>query len=99
MPVQSFLVTAAVLILLVGAGVWTIAYVRSRWSADGGDDRGDWEKTLVAYKNLRDEGVLSEEEFRKIRTLVEPRLHTGPAGPHASQRSDAERAGTDLGRK
>lgn len=57
-------------------------------------DRGDWESTLAAYKNLRDQGVLSEEEFRKIRTLVEPprrigtpdlrarhRLPTDPAGP------------------
>ena len=32
---------------------------------------------LVGYKNLRDEGVLSEEEFRKLRTLVEPLLRTG----------------------
>jgi hypothetical protein len=38
---------------------------------------GDWETMLAAYKNLRDEGVLSEEEFRKIRTLVEPRPRTG----------------------
>ena len=38
---------------------------------------GDWETMVVAYKNLRDEGVLSEEEFRKIRTLVEPRPRTG----------------------
>lgn len=38
---------------------------------------GDWENTIATYKNLRDEGVLSEEEFRKIRTLVEPRPRTG----------------------
>ncbi len=36
-----------------------------------------WETTIANYKNLRDEGVLSEEEFRKIRTLVEPRTRIG----------------------
>jgi hypothetical protein len=43
----------------------------------GHGGHGDWETMLAAYKNLRDEGVLSEEEFRKIRTLVEPRPRTG----------------------
>jgi len=60
--------------------------------------QGDWETTLAAYKNLRDEGVLSEEEFRKIRTLVEPRSRSGmpelrprhwpptdPAGPEQTR--------------
>jgi hypothetical protein len=40
-------------------------------------DQGGWENTIAVYRNLRDEGVLSEEEFRKIRTLVEPRPRTG----------------------
>jgi len=45
--------------------------------AVGSLGHGDWETTLATYKNLRDEGVLSEEEFRKIRTLVEPRPRIG----------------------
>jgi hypothetical protein len=64
----------------------------------GESGRGDWENMLAGYKNLRDEGVLSEEEFRKVRTLVDPRPRTGtpdlrarhwpstdPAGPEAAR--------------
>ena len=40
-------------------------------------DDGGWENTLAEYKNLRDQGVLSEEEYRKIKTLVDPRMRTG----------------------
>jgi len=42
--------------------------------------RGDWENALAGYKNLRDQGVLSEEEFRKIRTLVEPHVQSADTG-------------------
>jgi hypothetical protein len=54
---------------------------------------GDWENTLAAYKNLRDEGVLSEEEFRKIRTLVEPRPRTGTPELRARHWPPADPAG------
>jgi hypothetical protein len=73
----------AVLAVAVGAGIVAIAAARRRWLASRGTaaadgvDHGDWEKTLVDCKNLRDEGVLSEEEFRRIRTLVEPRTRFG----------------------
>ena len=80
----AFLIAVLLLCLLVGLGIVAIVMIRSRWLASD-DDRGDWEKTLVDYKNLRDDGVLSEEEFRKIRTLVEPRTRIGmpvPRGPH-----------------
>jgi hypothetical protein len=65
----------------------------------GESGRGDWENMLASCKNLRDEGVLSEEEFRQVRTLVDPRLRTGvpelrarhwpptdPAGPEAARK-------------
>jgi len=74
--VPAILTTLLALCLLVGAGIVAIVTIRRRWLA-AGDDRGDWEKTLVECRNLRDEGVLSEEEFRKIRTLVEPRMRSG----------------------
>jgi hypothetical protein len=73
--VVQILVTLLGLALLVGVGVVVIVMIRSRLVS--ADDRGDWEKTLVDYKNLRDEGVLSDEEYRKIRTLVEPRMRVG----------------------
>lgn len=73
----------AALAVVVGIGIAAIWTARRHWLAagkeagGGGGDPGDWEKTLVDYKNLRDEGVLSEEEFRRIRTLVEPRTRLG----------------------
>ncbi len=75
----SYLASVLLLTLVVAVGVVAIVTIRARWLAPG-DDRGDWEKTLVDYKNLRDEGVLSEEEYRKIRTLVEPQLRIGRPG-------------------
>ena len=74
--VPSLLVSLVVLVLLVAVGVGAVFAIRGWWLKSG-DDRGDWAKTLADYKNLRDEGVLSEEEYRKIRTLVEPRLRGG----------------------
>lgn len=76
---SAYLASVLLLALVVGAGVVAIVTIRARWLAPG-DDRGDWEKTLVDYKNLRDEGVLTEEEYRKIRTLVEPQLRIGRPG-------------------
>ena len=75
MTVNAFVVSAALLALVVAAGVAAIAAIRSRMRAD--DDQATWERTLADYKNLRDEGVLSEEEYRNIRTLVEPRTRIG----------------------
>jgi hypothetical protein len=71
--VQAFLVSAVLLGLLVAVGIAAIVAVRSWW-LEPGADHGDWENSLVGYKNLRDKGVLSEEEYRKISTLVEPHV-------------------------
>ena len=70
---QAFLISAVLLGLLVAIGIAAIVAVRSWWLQSGSDD-GDWESSLVGYKNLRDKGVLSEEEYRKISTLVEPHV-------------------------
>lgn len=75
-PVSAFLISVILLALLVGAGAGAIVTTRARWLRRQ-DDQGEWERTLASYKNLRDEGVLSEEEYRNIRTLVEPRLRGG----------------------
>ena len=85
----AILTTVILLCLVVGAGVVAIVTIRRRWLV-AGDDRGDWEKTLVDCKNLRDEGVLSEEEFRKIRTLVEPRTRIGMPDPRSLRRPPAD---------
>ncbi len=54
-----------------------------------------WETTIAGYKNLRDEGVLSEEEFRKIRTLVEPRAARHARTPPAAPAADGSRTASD----
>jgi len=81
--VQAFLISAVLLGLLVAVGIAAIVAVRSWW-LDSEADHGDWESSLVGYKNLRDKGVLSEEEYRKISTLVEPhvRSDTKESGHH-----------------
>ena len=75
----SLAIVWLLVVLVLAGGCGAIVIIRRRWLAPG-DDRGDWEKSLVDYRNLRDEGVLSEEEYRKIRTLVEPRLRDDEPG-------------------
>ena len=94
----SFLTGMLLLGLLVGFGVVAIVMIRSWWLRPG-DGRGDWERTLTDCKNLRDSGVLSEEEYRKIRTLVEPRTRIGAPEPPVRQWPDEESSGTDNQRK
>ncbi len=87
-----------VLLLLIGLGVVAIVRIRAA-RAGSGEDRGDWEKTLADYKNLRDAGVLSPEEYRKIRTRVEPRLRIGiPGLPRRQRPSLGDRPGPDIQR-
>jgi hypothetical protein len=43
--------------------------------------------------------VLSEEEYRKIRTLVEPRLRGGVPAIGDRQRTPADAAGPEHGRE
>jgi hypothetical protein len=71
-----------VVVLLLGTVLASLTALQwfQRWARGTQEDdtesgRGDWENALAGYKNLRDQGVLSEEEYRKIRTLAEPHLH------------------------
>ena len=81
----AFLTTATLLVLLVGAGVVAIVMIRATWFRPS-DERCEWERTLANCKILRDEGVLSEEEYRNIRTLVEPRTRIGAPAPDRRHR-------------
>lgn len=76
---------AGVVVLLLGTVLaslvglqWFQRWVRGTQEDDPESGRGDWENALAGYKNLRDQGVLSEEEYRKIRTLAEPHLLAPP---------------------
>jgi len=86
--VQAFLISSVLLGLLVAVGIAAIVLVRGWW-LEPGADHGDWESSLVGYKNLRDKGVLSEEEYRKISTLVEPHVRPDARQPDRSQQSAA----------
>lgn len=94
MPAQSwsFLVTALLLAVTIGVALVAIVLVRRSY-LDGPSDRpggsgGDWYGTLAEYRNLRDKGVLSDAEYRKIRTLVEPRPADPAPGPDDVSRDD-----------
>lgn len=71
-----FLTALALLVVIVGVGIGVIVAIRRMWLRTE-DDRAEWERTLGDYKNLRDRGVLSDQEYRNIRTLVEPRTRLG----------------------
>jgi hypothetical protein len=93
--VINFVALAAVLAVAVG----TILWVRRRWvGLDGvegfaGTDGEKWHDTLLQYRNLRDEGVLSEEEFRRIRTLVGPRIRSDTPELRGRQRPPSDPIG------
>lgn len=89
--VQSFLLSSLLLGVLVAAGVVVIVKIRSWWQG-GPDDHGDWETALAGYKELRDRGMLSDEEYRKIRTLVEPHVQSMPMAPSRTVTSVADRS-------
>jgi len=88
----ALLTTSILLALLVAGGVSVILVLRRTWLRKG-DDREDWVKTLGTYKNLRERGVLSEEEYRNIRTLVEPRTRLGTPVSDGRPRPAAESHG------
>lgn len=103
------------LVVLVAAGVVGLAALRRQihggsgggMAGVGGDGVGgfgrsggeDWSNRLADFKNLRDQGVLSEEEFRKIRTLVEPHARTGIPELRGRHRPPADPVGSDEARE
>ena len=69
------------------------SWVRQAQQDQPESGRGDWENALAGYKNLRDQGVLSEEEYRKIRTLVEPHMQKPETGGTSPPAKPLPRAG------
>lgn len=92
--VPPILTIAILLAVVLGAGVYAVSRLRA-WLRRPGDDHGDWEKTLVDWRNLRDEGVLTEEEYRKVRTLVEPLTRIGTPDPGTRHQPASGRSGPD----
>jgi len=96
--VPPFLTALALLVVLVAAGVGAIVAIRRTWLRTE-DDHAEWERTLGDYKNLRDRGVLSEQEYRNIRTLVEPRTRLGTPAPDGRHRPAVEPDGPMHGKE
>jgi len=92
--VVSFLISSLLLIALGAGGIAVIVATREKVRGSGAD-RGDcdetWEQTLAEYKNLRDRGVLSEDEYRRIRTFVDPSARTPLTNADEPSASPAER--------
>ena len=89
---QSFFISALLLTGFVAAGVAVIVTIRSRLRNSDGD-RDSWETTLAEYKNLRDKGVLTADEYRKIRVLVEPRIDSDGGLVAGGQEPSTRRCG------
>ena len=89
---QSFLISGLLLAACVTAGVSLIVTIRARFLSKD-DGPGSWETTLAEYRNLRDKGVLSAEEYRNIRTLVEPRAESDEPPVAGDQRPAIRRCG------
>ena len=70
------------------------SWVRRAQQDQSESGRGDWENALAGYKNLRDQGVLSEEEYRKIRPLVEPQMQKPESGGTPPPAKPVPRTGT-----
>ena len=96
--VVSFLLSSLLLIALVAGGIAAIVATREKprgGSADRGDCDETWEQTLAEYKNLRDRGVLSEDEYRRIKTFVDPSARTPVTNADEPSAISAERTTTE----
>jgi len=107
-------VNLLLLAALVAAGVVGLAALRRQILGGSGSTTGasgvgvggfgrskgeDWSSRLTDFKNLRDQGVLSEEEFRKIRGLVEPHARTGTPELRGRHRPHVDPVGSDEARE
>ena len=62
---QAFLISALLLAVFVAGGVVAIVVIRGRYRrAEAG--AGSWETALAEYRALRDKGVLTADEYRKV---------------------------------
>ncbi len=100
-PQTSLRDVVALAAILIGGLLALIVALRAlqTWVRQAQQDqpqsgRGDWENALAGYKNLRDQGVLSEEEYRKIRTLVEPHMQKPESGGTSPPAKPVPRTGT-----
>ena len=90
----SFLISSLLLIALVAGGITLIVATREtvrESGVDRGDCDGTREQQLAEYKNLRDRGVLSEDEYRRIKTFVDTSAGTAMTKSSEPSAAAAER--------
>jgi hypothetical protein len=93
------------MLIVLTAGLVGILGVRRRLLSRSGVDRfgrsggEDWSGGLAPFKKLRDEGVLSEQEFRRLTTLVDPHARTGTPELRARHRPAVDPVGSDEARE
>jgi len=71
----SLLINSLILLAVVVSGIVVIVLIREKLQGTGtgrGDCDETWEQKLAEYKKLLDRGVLEEDEYRRIRTLIDP---------------------------
>ncbi|MFM8578880.1 MAG: hypothetical protein ACKOCN_08785 [Planctomycetaceae bacterium] len=84
-------VAIAGLVALVSITLVVIAWIRREMRRPG-EGRADWEETLATYKNLQRKGVLDEDEYRKIRTILDPNVSSAGRGDSTGHSSRSEKA-------
>ncbi len=61
------------LVLVVGIGIWVVSWIRSRLADDEGSQAGD-HRLLSQIADLREQGDLTDEEYRSIKGRLVKRL-------------------------
>ena len=68
------------LVLLVGIGVWIVTRLRSRLADDEGSATGD-QRLLSQIADLKQQGDLTEEEYRSIKGRLVERIDDSMSAP------------------
>lgn len=93
------------LVLLVGIGVWVVTRVRSRLADDEGSATGD-HRLLTQIADLKEQGDLTEEEYRSIKGRLVERIDDSISAPqgkaanavsHSAKSSDSQTSETPQG--
>jgi hypothetical protein len=69
------------LVVLVGIGLWVVTRVRSRLADDEGSATGD-HRLLSQIADLKEQGDLTEEEYRSIKGRLVERIDDSMSAPH-----------------
>ena len=72
------------LILVIGIGLWIVSRIRSRLADDEGSATGD-HRLLSQIADLKEQGDLTEEEYRSIKGRLAKRIDDALSAPGGDQ--------------